>query len=161
MDRERTLRAQGAWSELVELLQERVQYLDEPSERQSVLLEVSELYFAQLHDHERAYTIAQAGFKEDDSNDAMARQIASIAEHEHHREELLLEFSQVVIGLERKSPMDAANLWVRMARWYGEHPRFLDDAIHSCEQALRVSPGHHTAQTELHRFAQRRSASVD
>lgn len=156
MEREHTLRAQDAWSELIDVLQERLEHLTESGERQSVFLKMSDVYATHLHDHDSAYAVAQAAFREDYSNDAMAQQLARLAEHGHRWEHLLAEFTRVVVGLERKSPIDAANLWVRLAQWYGDHLRHLDYAIHSCEQALRVRPDHRAARAELDRFVQQR-----
>src|SRR5690606_12115265 len=43
---------------------------------------------------------------------------------------------------EREDRSQAADLWVKIGRWYAEHLSHLEYAIHSVQQALRIDPSH-------------------
>ena len=57
-------------------------------------------------------------------------------------QELLDEYTNRVNELEREDRGAAADLWVKIGRWYGEHLSHLEYAIHSVQQALRIDPAH-------------------
>ena len=57
-------------------------------------------------------------------------------------QELLDEYTNRVNELEREDRGAAADLWVKIGRWYSEHLCHLEYAIHSVQQALRIDPAH-------------------
>src|SRR5262249_47577529 len=52
------------------------------------------------------------------------------------------EYTNRVNELEHEDRASAADLWVKIGRWYAEHLSHLEYAIHSVQQALRIDPSH-------------------
>src|SRR5262249_52828223 len=57
-------------------------------------------------------------------------------------QELLDEHTKRVTELEREDRRAAADLWVKIGRWYKDQLSHRDYAIHSMQQALRLDPAH-------------------
>ena len=74
-------------------------------------------------------------------------------------QELLDEYTNRVNELEREDRGAAADLWVKIGRWYGEHLSHLEYAIHSVQQALRIDPGAHRRARRRSRDLQRKRGS--
>ena len=89
-----------------------------------------------------AITMAQAAFKRDYSHDVTAMELERLATATNRWQELLDEYTNRVNELEREDRGSAADLWVKIGRWYAEHLSHLEYAIHSVQQALRIDPSH-------------------
>ena len=84
----------------------------------------------------------QAAFKRDYSHDQTANELERLATATNRWQELLDEYTNRVNELEREDRGSAADLWVKIGRWYAEHLSHLEYAIHSVQQALRIDPSH-------------------
>ena len=80
-------------------------------------LQVAEIYEKQLNDHDSAFVTLQAAFRENYSNDHVAKELERLATATNKWNELIGEYTQVVQGI--ADPKQAADLWVKIARWYG------------------------------------------
>ena len=90
----------------------------------------------------RAFYVLQAAFKRDYSHDETANELERLATATNRWQELLDEYTNRVNELEREDRGAAADLWVKIGRWYAEHLSHLEYAIHSVQQALRIDPSH-------------------
>ena len=82
-----------------------------------------------MGDEESAFVVLQAAFKEDYANESTAKELERLATLAHKWEDLLAEYSHRVANLEHEDTAQAADLWVKIARWYGdqlEPPRVRD-----------------------------------
>ena len=59
---------------------------------------------------------------------------------------------------EHEDPAKASDLWVKIARWYGDHISHLEYAVHSAQAALRLDPKHVGALSALADFHRKRGA---
>src|SRR4029079_5168014 len=71
---------------------------------------------------------------------------------------LLDEYPTRVNELGGGARASAADLWVKIGRWYAEHLSHLEYAIHSVQQALRIDPSHTRALARIGEL-QRKSGS--
>ncbi|MFH0899347.1 MAG: tetratricopeptide repeat protein, partial [Pseudomonadota bacterium] len=151
-------REQGSWEKLTEVLLERRDHAETSTERIQLLMQVAKVYEEELGDAESAFIVLQAAFRENYSYEPVARNIERLATATGKWEELLADYSQVVAGLEAEEPAKAADLWVKIGQWYGDHVGHLDYAIHSVKAALRLDPQHLGALTALAEFHRKRGA---
>ncbi len=147
---EQIYRAVGNWEKLVELLLQRVEFLPDAQARIELFQNVAVTYEKELGDREGAFVVLQAAFKEDYSNDATARELERLATQANKWTELLSDYTQVVQTIQ--DPKIAADLWVKIGRWYGEHLGHLEYAIASEQQALQLDPNHKEALSTLADF---------
>ena len=92
----------------------------------------------------------QAAFREDYSNDHVAKELERLATAADKWNELIGEYTQVVQGI--SDPKQAADLWVKIARWYDSALRHVDYAIASAQQALQLDAAHIGALQALEDF---------
>ena len=92
----------------------------------------------------------QAAFREDYSNDHVAKELERLATAADKWNELIGEYTQVVQGI--ADPKQAADLWVKIARWYDSALRHVDYAIASAQQALQLDDAHIGALQALEDF---------
>ena len=87
-------------------------------------------------------TCSQAAFKRDYSHDETANELERLATATNRWQELLDEYTNRVNELEREDRGAAADLWVKIGRWYGEHlsPPRVRDPLGAAGAAHR--PGH-------------------
>ncbi|MCX5742036.1 MAG: tetratricopeptide repeat protein, partial [Proteobacteria bacterium] len=135
-------RQQYKWQELVEVLLERSELRPDVQEQISLLNQVARLYETEIGDQESAFYVLQAAFKRDYAHEETAGQLERLASATNRWQELLDEYTNRVNELEREDRGTAADLWVKIGRWYGEHLSHLEYAIHSVQQALRIDPSH-------------------
>jgi golgin subfamily B member 1 len=133
---------QYKWTELVEVLLERSELRPNASEQIALLNRVAKIYEQEIGDQESAFYVLQAAFKRDYSHDETAKEIERLASATNRWQELLEEYTNRVNELEREDRGSAADLWVKIGRWYAEHLSHLEYAIHSVQQALRIDPSH-------------------
>jgi len=133
---------QYKWESLVEVLLERSELRPDVQEQITILNRVAKIYEAEIGDQESAFYVLQAAFKRDYSHDETARELERLATATNRWQELLDEYSNRVNELEREDRASAADLWVKIGRWYAEHLSHLEYAIHSVQQALRIDPSH-------------------
>jgi tetratricopeptide (TPR) repeat protein len=152
---EQIYRAIGNWAQLVELLLQRVEFLPDAAARIELFQNVAVTYEKQLGDLEGAFVVLQAAFKEDYSNDATSRELERLATSTNKWNELLSDYTQVVQTIQ--DPKIAADLWVKIGRWYGEHLGHLEYAIASEQQALALDPNHKEALGNLADFYRKTS----
>jgi tetratricopeptide (TPR) repeat protein len=150
--------AERHWDKLTEVLLERVDHAAEPLDRIQLLQQVAKIYEQQMGDKESAFVVLQAAFKEDYANESTARELERLATQANKWEDLLADYSHVVANLEHDDPDKAADLWVKIARWYGDHLSHLEYAIHSAEAARRLDPKHTGALAALADFHRKRGA---
>src|SRR5204863_5478581 len=86
-------------------------------------------------------------FKEDYANEVTSREIERITTITNKWAELVGEYTQAVQGI--TDPKTAADLWVKIGRWYGEHLGHIEYAIASVKQALASEPNHKEALAQL------------
>lgn len=151
-------RGQYKWEQLNEVLLERVEHTTEQEDRIRTLQQVARIYEQELGDQESAFWVLQAAFRENYAHEETARELERLATAASKWEELLADYSQMVQSLEGESPDDAADLWVKIGRWYGDHLQHIDWAIHSVQQALRINPDHLGALSALAGFQRKRGS---
>jgi tetratricopeptide (TPR) repeat protein len=135
-------RAQYKWEQLNEVLLERVEQRPDVQEQITILNVVAKTYESEIGDQESAFYVLQAAFKRDYAHEGTARELERLATATNRWQELLDEYTNRVKELEREDRNAAADLWVKIGRWYGEHLSHIDWAIHSVQQALRIDPQH-------------------
>ena len=133
---------QYKWTELVEVLLERSELVQDTGEQIAILGRVAKIYENEIGDQESAFIVLQAAFKKDYSHDETAMELERLATATNKWQELLDEYTNRVNELEREDRSSAADLWVKIGRWYAEHLSHLEYAIHSVQQALRIDPSH-------------------
>src|SRR6185369_9310789 len=104
---------------------------------------------------EGAFVVLQAAFRENYSDAAVSHELERLATSTNKWTELLSEYTQVV--QEIQDPKIAADLWVNIGKWYGEHLGHLDYAIASEQQALQLIPEHLEALDALASFYKKTS----
>src|SRR5262249_60630435 len=82
----------------------------------------------------------RAAFQEDYSNDHVAKELERLATAADKWNELIGEYTQLVQGIQ--DPKTAADLWVKIARWYDSALRHTDYGIASAQQALQLHNPH-------------------
>jgi tetratricopeptide (TPR) repeat protein len=140
------------------VLLERVELRNNVEEQIQILNAVAKIYEAELHDQDSAFVVLQAAFKRDYSHEDTARELERLATATNRWQELLEEYTERVNELEREDRNAAADLWVKIGSWYGEHLAHIDWAIHSVQQALRIDPSHIGALSELAGLQRRRAS---
>lgn len=133
---------QYKWTELVEILLERSELRGTNEEQIGILNQVAKIYESEIGDQESAFYVLQAAFKKDYSHDETATELERLATATNRWQELLDEYTNRVNELEREDRGSAADLWVKIGRWYADHLSHLEYAIHSVQQALRIDPAH-------------------
>ncbi|MEO8551555.1 MAG: tetratricopeptide repeat protein, partial [Kofleriaceae bacterium] len=135
-------RQQYKWTELVEILLERSEIIPDVEAQIQMLNQVAKIYETEIGDQESAFYVLQAAFKRDYSHDQTANELERLATATNRWQELLDEYTNRVNELEREDRGAAADLWVKIGRWYSDHLSHLEYAIHSVQQALRIDPAH-------------------
>ena len=133
---------QYKWAELVEILLERSELRPNVEEQIQILNRVARIYESEIGDQESAFYVLQAAFKRDYAHDQTANELERLATATNRWQELLDEYTNRVNELEAEDRGSAADLWVKIGRWYAEHLSHLEYAIHSVQQALRIDPSH-------------------
>ncbi|HWO19719.1 MAG TPA: tetratricopeptide repeat protein [Kofleriaceae bacterium] len=133
---------QYKWTELVEVLLERSEIVKDVEQQITILNRVARIYESEIGDQESAFYVLQAAFKRDYAHDETARELERLATATNRWQELLDEYTNRVNELEAEDRASAADLWVKIGRWYAEHLSHLEYAIHSVQQALRIDPSH-------------------
>ncbi|HKE19803.1 MAG TPA: tetratricopeptide repeat protein, partial [Kofleriaceae bacterium] len=151
-------RSQYRWEQLNEILLERVEHTDQQSERIRLLQTVARIYEEELGAQEAAFDVLEVAFRYDYSDEDTARELERLATAAGKWEALLAVYTQMVQGLERDDREQAADLWVKIGRWYGDHLAHIDYAIHSVQQALRLNPNHLGALSALAGFQAKRGS---
>ena len=147
---EQLYRQRKSWHRLVDLLLARTEFVSEIPTRITLLVQVAEIYEQQLNDRESSFVTLQAAFREDYSNDHVAKELERLATTTGRWNELISDYTQVVQGI--SDPKQAADLWVKIARWYDSALGHVDYAIASAQQALQIDAGHVGALTALQDF---------
>ena len=147
---EQLYRQRKSWVKLVDLLLARTEFSPDAATRIALLVAVSETYEQQLDDRDSAFVTLQAAFREDYSNDHVAKELERLATAADKWNELIGEYTQVVQGI--SDPKQAADLWVKIARWYDSALRHVDYAIASAQQALQLDAAHIGALQALQDF---------
>jgi tetratricopeptide (TPR) repeat protein len=143
-------RQRKSWMKLIELLLGRTEFVTDPKERIGVLCQIAETYEKQLNDLDSAFVTLQAAFREDYSNDHVAKELERLATSAGKWNELLGEYTQLVQTIPDQK--QAADLWVKIARWYDSAVSRTDYAIASANQALSLDPTHVDALSALEDF---------
>jgi tetratricopeptide (TPR) repeat protein len=133
---------QYKWAELVEVLLERSELRPNVEEQIQILNRVARIYESEIGDQESAFYVLQAAFKRDYAHDQTANELERLATATNRWQELLDEYTNRVNELEHEDRGSAADLWVKIGRWYAEHLSHLEYAIHSVQQSLRIDPSH-------------------
>ena len=133
---------QFRWNELVDVLIEQAELRPVVEDQIQMLNRAAKIYESEIGDQESAFYILQAAFKRDYSHEDTGRELERLASATNRWQELLDEYTNRVNELEREDRSAAADLWVKIGWWYGEHLSHLEYAIHSVQQALRIDPSH-------------------
>jgi tetratricopeptide (TPR) repeat protein len=139
-----------SWVKLVDLLLSRTQYTADAPGRIALLVQTAGIYEQQLNDLDSAFVTLRAAFQEDYSNDHVAKELERLATAADKWNELIGEYTQLVQGI--ADPKVAADLWVKIARWYDSALRHMDYAIASAQQALQLDNAHVGALQTLEDF---------
>jgi tetratricopeptide (TPR) repeat protein len=150
LELEQLYRQRKSWVKLVDLLLARTEFAPDPAARIALLVRVAETYEQQLDDRDSAFVTLQAAFREDYSNDHVARELERLATAADKWNELIGDYTQVVQGI--ADTKQAADLWVKIARWYDSALRHVDYAIASAQQALQLDNTHIGALQALEDF---------
>lgn len=144
---EQIYRNRGNWSQLIDLLLARVDFTQDVRQKIELLQNVAEIYENNLGDRDGAFVVLQAAFKEDYSNDDVCRELERLASVTGKWGDLLTDYTTIVREIPDKKA--AADLWVKIGRWYAEHLGHIDYAIASEQQALQIDPNHKEALGQL------------
>ena len=147
---EQLYKQRKSWHKLVDLLLARTEFVGDAAARIALLVQVAEIYEQQLNDRESSFVTLQAAFREDYSNDHVAKELERLATTTGRWNELISDYTQVVQGI--SDPKQAADLWVKIARWYDSALGHVDYAIASAQQALQLESTHVGALTALEDF---------
>ncbi len=147
---EQLYRQRKSWMKLVDLLLARTEFAPDAPARITLLIAVAEIYEQQLGDRDSAFVTLQAAFREDFSNDRVAEELQRLATAADKWNELIGDYTQVVQGI--ADAKQAADLWVKIARWYDSALRHVDYAIASAQQALQLDNAHIGALQALEDF---------
>jgi tetratricopeptide (TPR) repeat protein len=147
---EELYRQRKVWPRLVELLLARIDYVDGPAERIHLLCEIATVYEEQMDDRDSAFVTLQAAFREDYSNDHVAEELERLATVTSKWNDLLTEYTQVAQGMD--DPKQAADLWVKIARWYDSALDHTEYAIAAAKKAQTLDPDHVGAMAALADF---------
>jgi tetratricopeptide (TPR) repeat protein len=156
---EQLYRQRKSWVKLVELLLARIEFSPDAATRIALLVQVAETYEQQLGDRESAFVTLQAAFREDYSNDHVAKELERLATAADKWNELIGEYTQIVQGI--SDPKQAADLWVKIAHWYDSALRHVDYAIASAQQALQLDGAHIGALQALEGFYRKQKRWAD
>jgi tetratricopeptide (TPR) repeat protein len=148
------------WAELVELMLERSETCAEVEEQIQILLDVARIYERELDDQESAFYVLQAAFGRDYAHERSAREFQRLGLATQHWQELVDETSKAAGELEHADPDAAAELWVKVGRWYSEQLAHVEHAIGSVQHALRVRPQHAGAVAALADLQRKRGSSA-
>jgi tetratricopeptide (TPR) repeat protein len=152
-------REAGSWEKLIELLLARVDIISDKAQKVETLQNVAQTFEQQLGQPEQAFVVLQAAFREDYSNDVVAKSLERLASSCSKWSELLTEYTQIVQSIPHKQT--AADLWEKIGRWYGDELNHLDYAIASEKQALALIPTHLGALAALADFYRKTQKWVD
>jgi tetratricopeptide (TPR) repeat protein len=147
---EQLYRQRKSWMKLIDLLLSRTEFVSDTKERITVLCQVAEIYEQQLGDRESGFVTLQAAFREDYSNDFVAKELERLATAAGKWNDLLSDYTQVVQSI--ADTRQAADLWVKIARWYDSAVSRTDYAILSANKALELDPEHIDALVALQDF---------
>jgi tetratricopeptide (TPR) repeat protein len=147
---EELYRQRNVWPRLVELLLARIEYVDGPPERIKLFLDIAAIYEEQMADRDSAFVTLQAAFREDYSNDRVAKELERLATATSKWNELLTEYTQVAQGMTEAK--QASDLWVKIARWYDSALDHTEYAIASAKKALSFDSDHVGAMSALADF---------
>jgi len=147
---EQLYRQRKSWVKLIDLLLARTDFVPDAPARINLFTQMAEVYEQQLGDRENAFVALQAAFREDYSNDHVAKELERLATMTDKWNELIGDYTQVVQGI--ADPKIAADLWVKIARWYDSALKHVDYAIASAQQALLLDDAHLGALTALEDF---------
>ena len=147
---EELYRQRKVWPRLVELLLARIEYVEGSDERIKLFLDIASIYEEQLGDRDSAFVTLQAAFREDYSNDRVARELDRLATATGKWNELLTEYTQVAQGMSDEK--QAADLWVKIARWYVSALDHTEYGVVSAKKALSLVPEHGGAMLALADF---------
>ncbi len=147
---EQLYRQRKSWMKLVELLLSRTEFIADHKERILLLRQIAETYEQELGDRDSAFVTLQAAFREDYSNDHVAGELERLATVAGRWNELLSDYTQVVQTI--PDARQAADLWVKIARWYDSAVNRTDYGIASANQALQLDPAHVEALMALEDF---------
>ncbi|MFL5304124.1 MAG: tetratricopeptide repeat protein [Polyangia bacterium] len=156
---EQLYRQRKSWVKLVDLLLARTEFAPDAASRIQLLVQVGEVYEQQLDDRDSAFVTLQAAFREDYSNDHVAKELERLATAADKWNELIGDYTQVVQGI--ADPKQAADLWVKIARWYDSALRHVDYAIASAQQALQLDAAHIGALQALEDFYRKKKSWAD
>ena len=137
---EEVYRQRKVWPELVELLLARVEYTGETEEKIKLFCEIARIYEEHIGDRDSAFVMLQAAFREDYSSNTVARELERLANVTNKWPDLLSEYTQAAQGME--DAKQAADLWVKIARWYDSALHHTDYAITSAKEAQSRQPNH-------------------
>ncbi|MBV8757521.1 MAG: tetratricopeptide repeat protein, partial [Deltaproteobacteria bacterium] len=135
-------RHQREWATLVEVLLERSELVEGVPQQIELLHEVAAVYERELGDAESAFYVVQAAFNRDHRHAHTVRELQRLAAEASLWQELLDEHTKHIGELEREDPRAAADLWVKIGRWYVDELSQREYALHSMQQALRLEPAH-------------------
>lgn len=144
----------GQWEKLIELLLQRGEFVDK-ARKIELLQGIARIYERELSDREGAFVVLQAAFKEDYSNEATAHELERIATIDGKWTDLVADYSHVVQTI--AEPNVAADLWVKIGRWYGDRLGHIEYAIASEKQALALAPENKEALAHLADFYRKTS----
>ncbi len=119
------------------------------------------IYESEIGDQESAFYVLQAAFKRDYAHDQTAHELERLATATNRWQELLDEYTNRVNELEREDRGSAADLWVKIGRWYAEHlsPPRVRDPLGAAGAAHRSRP-HRRARRHGRAPAQARLAGA-
>ena len=101
LELEQLYRQRKSWVKLIDLLLARTEFAPDAPARIVLLVQVAETYEQQLDDRDSAFVTLQAAFREDYSNDRVAKELQRLATAADKWNELIGEYTQVVQGISR------------------------------------------------------------
>jgi len=159
LELEQLYRQRKSWMKLIDLLLARTEFVADSGARINILVQIAETYERELEDRESAFVTLQAAFREDYSNNHVARELERLATAIGRWNELISDYTQVVQTI--SDPKQAADLWVKIARWYDSALGHLEYAVASAQQALALDPTHVDSLAALEDFYRKQKKWTD
>jgi len=143
-------RQQENWEPLIGLLFSRVEILDEARARQDCLVAAAQIFESKLGNPDQAFDVLETAFQLDFSNDHVAEELERLAREAGKWNDLITSWEGVAQAEEDKSI--AADLWVKIARWYDSALQNTDEAIRRAYYAWQLDPTNTSAMGAMADF---------
>ncbi len=144
---ERRARQQKKWDTVVEVLLGRVEAATEQADRAAALLQLSEVYEAEVGDLRRAFEAVTTACQMSPDDDAAAARAEKLAAATGSWADLVSDASE--IATDATDPRLASKWWARLGAWYAQKLDRVDYALPSLRRSLELDSTNRAAYVAL------------